>query len=81
MEFAYNDSPNRSTGYSPFQILYGMHPGGVHELRDLGKQERRSANAEDFANTMKDLHEQVKIKLQDSSQKYKQQADLKQREV
>lgn len=30
---------------------------------------------------MKDLLEQVKIKLQDSSQKYKQQADLKWREV
>ena len=35
-EFAYNDSRNRSTGISPFQILYGMHPRGVHELRDLG---------------------------------------------
>jgi hypothetical protein len=23
-EFAYNDSPNRSTGQSPFQIMYGM---------------------------------------------------------
>jgi len=30
---------------------------------------------------MRDLHEQVKIKLQDSSLKYKQQADLKRREV
>jgi hypothetical protein len=35
-EFAYNDSPNRSTGKSPFQILYGMQPRGVSELRDLG---------------------------------------------
>jgi hypothetical protein len=25
-EFVYNDSPNRSTGKSPFQILYGMKP-------------------------------------------------------
>jgi hypothetical protein len=23
-EFAYNDSPNRSTRHSPFQIMYGM---------------------------------------------------------
>jgi hypothetical protein len=30
-EFAYNDSPNRSTGNSPFQILYGMQPRGVAE--------------------------------------------------
>ena len=25
-EFVYNDSPNRSTGKSPFQIVKGMHP-------------------------------------------------------
>eukprot|EP00253_Pinus_taeda_P031986 PITA_31986 len=67
-KFTYNDSPNRSTGYSPFQILYGMHPRGVHELRDLGKLQKRSADGEDFAQAMSKLHEQVKLKLQDSSQ-------------
>ena len=81
VEFSYNDSPNRSMGYSPFQVLYGMHPRGVYELRDLGKLERRSADGEDFAQAMNNLHEQVKSKLQDNSQKYKQQADLKRREV
>ena len=35
-EFAYNDSPNKSTGMSPFHIAYGMHPRGVYELRSLG---------------------------------------------
>jgi len=80
-EFAYNDSPNRSTGLSPFQILYGMHPRGVHELRDLGLQQRRSADGEDFANAMRDLHEQVKAKLQDSNLKYKAHADLRRREL
>jgi hypothetical protein len=34
-EFAYNDSVNRSTGKIPFQIVYGMNPRGVSELRDL----------------------------------------------
>jgi hypothetical protein len=34
-KFSYNDSPNKSTGKSPFQILYGMQPRGVSELRDL----------------------------------------------
>ena len=31
-EFSYNDSPNMSTGMSPFQILYGIHPRGVCEI-------------------------------------------------
>jgi hypothetical protein len=39
VEFAYNDSPNRSTGKIPFQIVYGMHPRGISELRDLGQTE------------------------------------------
>ena len=45
-KFASNDSPNRSTGMSPFQILYGMHPRGVCELRDLGQMEKRSVDGE-----------------------------------
>jgi len=57
VEFAYKYSPNHSTGYSPFQIFYGMHPRRVHELRDLGKLERRSADGEDFAKAMNNLHE------------------------
>jgi hypothetical protein len=80
-EFAYNDSPNRSTGMSPFQILYGMHPRGVSELQDLGKLEQRSADGEDFAIAISELHEQVKQKLQDSNYKYKMKAYLKRREV
>jgi hypothetical protein len=44
-EFSYNDSPNRRTGKSPFQIVYGMHPRGILELRDLGQNEFRSARA------------------------------------
>jgi hypothetical protein len=52
VEFSYNDSPNRSTGKSPFQILYGMQPRGVSELRDLEQSETRSTGAEDFSAEM-----------------------------
>ena len=54
-EFSYNDSPNRSTRKSPFQIVYGMHLRGVCELRDLVNLERRSVDGQDFATTM--VHE------------------------
>jgi len=36
-ELAYNDTPNRSNGMSPLQIVFGMNPRGVYELRNLGK--------------------------------------------
>ena len=51
-EFSYNDSPNMSTRKSPFQILYGMQPRGVSELRDLEQSEIRSTSTKDFATEM-----------------------------
>jgi hypothetical protein len=63
VEFTYNDSPNRSTGQSPFHIVYGIEPRGVSELKDLEQNEFRSASAEDFAEGMKELHSQVKERL------------------
>ena len=62
-EFAYNDSPNRSTRLSPFQILYGMHPRGVYELRNLADLEHISVEGESFATTINEIHEHVKQKL------------------
>jgi hypothetical protein len=70
-KFSYNDSSNRSTGQSPFQIVYGMQPRGVYELKYSERNEFRSASAEDFAESMKELHNQIKERLQSSSQEYK----------
>jgi hypothetical protein len=63
VEFAYNNSPNRSTRQSPFQIMYGMQPRGVSELRDLEQHEFRSAGVEDFAADMQELHNKIKERL------------------
>jgi hypothetical protein len=59
-EFSYNDSLNRRTGHSPFQIVYGMQPRGVSELKDSEQDEFKSVSAEDFAKAMKEPHGQVK---------------------
>jgi hypothetical protein len=61
-EFAYNDSANRSIGKIPFQIMYGMNPRGVSELRDLKQSEFRSVGSEDFATDMQKIHNQIKDK-------------------
>jgi hypothetical protein len=47
-EFAHNDLPNKSTGKRPFQILYGMNPIRVSELRYLEKNEFKSVGEEEF---------------------------------
>ena len=62
-EFAYNDSVNRSTGKSPFHIIYGMQPRGVYELRDSEQTAISSTSAEEFTEAMKEPHSQVKERL------------------
>jgi hypothetical protein len=62
-EFAYNDSVNRSTGKIPFQVVYGMQPRGVSELRDSEQTATSSASVEEFTETMKELHSRVKERL------------------
>jgi hypothetical protein len=75
VEFAYNDSPNKRTRRSPFQILYGMQPRRVSELRDLEQGEIRSVGAEDFVAEKEKLHSQIKGQLESSNQKYKHRVD------
>lgn len=80
VEFSYNDTPNQSTGMSPFQIAFGMNPRGVYELRNLSKQETKSAKSEEFVEEVQRLQEDVKDRLQESSGKYEQRVEMKRRE-
>jgi hypothetical protein len=81
VEFEYNNSPNRSTGQSPFQITYGMQPRGVSELRDFEQNEFRSVGAEDFAEEMQEIHNKIKEKLTNSNQEYKRREDQHRKEL
>jgi hypothetical protein len=58
-----------------------MHPRGISELRDSEQNATSSASAEEFAEAMKDLHSQVKERLQNSSQEYKRRADQHRRQL
>jgi hypothetical protein len=80
-EFTYNDSVNRSTGKSPFHIVYGWSPKGVVDLVALSDLEgKKSVDANDFVDSMHELQEQVKKKLQTNNDSYKQRADQHRRQ-
>ena len=56
-EFAYNNSVNRSIGKKPFEVVSGMKPRGVSNLRDVVVgEEKRSAKGEEFAEYISSLH-------------------------
>jgi hypothetical protein len=50
-------------------------------LRDSKHDATRSVSAEDFTNAMKELHSQVKERLQNSSQEYKHRVDQHRRQI
>jgi hypothetical protein len=80
-EFAYNDLVNRSTGKSPFHIVYGTQPRGFSELRESEQATTSSARAEKFAEAMRELHTKVKQRLIESNQEYKHRADQQKRQL
>ncbi|XP_059070731.1 uncharacterized protein LOC131860352 [Cryptomeria japonica] len=80
-EFSYNDSVNRTTGKSPFEIVYGLHPCSVCELRDLRILEGKSGHAEDFTQSMKEVHEKVQKTLIDAMQRIKAKEDERRKDI
>ena len=79
VEFAYNNFVNRSTRKTPFEIVTKMKPRGVSDLRHVPSEEKRSATREEFANFMDSLHKEVKLRLEQSNQKYKENVDKSRR--
>ena len=80
IEFAYNNYVNRSTGKTPFEIVTRMKPRGVFDLRDvIVNEEKRSVEGEVFAEYMTSLHKEVKLKLEQSNWKYKENVDKSRR--
>jgi hypothetical protein len=81
VEFAYNDSMNRSMRKIPFHIVYGRYPKGVVDLVALSDLEgKKSVDVNDFVDSMHELQEQVKKKLQTNNDSYKQREDQHRRQ-
>lgn len=78
-EFAYNYSKNRTTGMSPFEIVYGKQPVHFYDLLPIQQIEKYHVKGEEMAQKMQKLHEDIGLKIAQSNPKYKQHADLKRR--
>ncbi|PKU67185.1 hypothetical protein MA16_Dca013609 [Dendrobium catenatum] len=72
-EFAYNSMPNRSTGKSPFYIVYTKAPNLAIDIAILPKC--KSLAAESFSGSYTDMLTEVRNHILKSNQRYKEFAD------
>jgi hypothetical protein len=59
-EFSINNSVNRSTGCTPFEVVYDRRPYTLMDLTPLPLPPRPSEAGLDFSEHMKDVHAKVK---------------------
>lgn len=81
VEFSYNDYTKRTTGRSPFEVVYGLHPRGILEIKDLKVYEGISGHADEFSQSMREVHEKVKKTLIEANQKLKARRDEGRRDL
>ncbi|XP_022897597.1 uncharacterized protein LOC111411281 [Olea europaea var. sylvestris] len=80
-EFAYNHARNRSTGFSPFQVVYSILPRSPIDLLTLPSKTRLHGTAVDFVRSLQQVHEETRANLLESNRKYKEAADRHRRPV
>jgi len=78
-EFAYNSMLNRSTGKTPFQIVYCQPPHHALDLAPLPKIPRMSIAVKHMADRIKTIQEEVRANLEEANVQYKTSADRKRR--
>ena len=64
VEFAYNRTVHSTTGFSPFEIIYGFNPVTPMDLIPLPFEERVSLDSEKKAKMVKQLHEGVGLQIE-----------------
>ncbi|GJT48242.1 putative retrotransposon polyprotein [Tanacetum coccineum] len=75
VEFAFNNMVNRSTGKTPFQIVYQSPPKKAIDLIQLPALPSHSITAHNIAERMEAVQAEVKQKHESSNAKYKVQSD------
>ena len=75
-EFAYDESVNRTTGLSPFEIVIGFKSRQPIDLIPMAHHSRVSDSASTFASHIRALHEEIREKIMKNNTDYKASADL-----
>jgi len=80
-KFVYNMAPSKTTGLSPFKIVYGVDPLSPLNLIPRPMDEKPSVEASKRVEEIKQLHEQVKLKIEKSNASYQAHANKHKRRV
>ena len=80
-EFAYNMAPSKTTGLSPFKVVYGVEPLSPLALVPRPMEGKPSVEAEKRVEEIKHLHEKVKEKIERSNASYQAQANKHKKKV
>ena len=80
-EFTHNHALNRSLGYCPFQVVYGIVHRTPLDLATLDDQTRLHGEAVDFVEDEQNIHRLALDHLTMSTARYKRDADKKRREL
>ncbi|KAJ9543245.1 hypothetical protein OSB04_022952 [Centaurea solstitialis] len=80
-EFAYNRSPHRSTGRSPFFVVYGRNPFTPLDLAPLAATEHFCAEGEERAEQIKSIHQQVRDQIVNNNIVYQRRANVHRKRV
>ncbi|XP_038695889.1 uncharacterized protein LOC119993050 [Tripterygium wilfordii] len=80
-EFVFNNSINRSTGSSPFEIVAGIKPRTPIDLLPLPSFQQPSGEALEFASHIHQIHAEVKRRLAISNEAYSTSANARRRHV
>jgi len=75
VEFAYNRTMHSTIGFSPFKIVYGFNPLTSMDLIPLPFEERVSLDGEKKAKIVRQLHEGVRLQIEEKNRLYASKAN------
>ncbi|KAL6523452.1 hypothetical protein OROGR_017055 [Orobanche gracilis] len=80
-EFAHNVAVNRSTGFCPFQVVYGLIPRAPVDFAPTVLDPATEGRAADFLSELQHRHQATAANIEAAYNKYKVAADRRRRDV